>query len=145
MESRLLVTPKLCIGCKTCELSCSFSHMLEGNRPGTSRIHVQPTGPERHFQMVCLQCEEAACMKACPVGAITMNEATGAWEVSKERCIRCRACVLACPFGNMLVQEFDDTVVKCDLCGGQPVCAQYCPSKALRYEPIAPRIKEKVA
>jgi Fe-S-cluster-containing hydrogenase component 2 len=49
------------------------------------------------------------------------------------RCVKCMACVAACPFGCALVDEVHDEVVKCDLCKGDPACARFCPTKALRY------------
>jgi anaerobic carbon-monoxide dehydrogenase iron sulfur subunit len=133
VERRLEINPKLCIGCKTCELSCSFAHAGADHTPGKSRIQVFQTGPQRYFQLVCLQCEDAACLKSCPVGAITLNERTGAVVISSEKCVHCQACVIACPFGNMYLAHPQGVPVKCDLCGGDPLCAKYCPSKALQY------------
>ena len=137
MNSRLFVTPSLCTGCRTCELACSFTHMVEG-KPGKSRIYPLDGGFKDLFvPVVCLQCEEPACMKACLVGAITKNDATGAMELDHERCVLCMACVAACPFGCSLADEVNNMIVKCDLCGGDPVCAHFCPTKALAYRAIA--------
>jgi len=38
MNSRFVVTPNLCTGCRTCELACSFTHAIDG-KPGRSRIY----------------------------------------------------------------------------------------------------------
>lgn len=123
-----------CIGCGKCELACSFAHG-EPAQPAKSRIHIRRTGPERGIPVVCLQCSDAACRAACPVGAIDWNAATGALEVDDARCVRCRMCVAACPFGNMLWDEGFEEVAKCDLCGGDPKCVPFCPTKALDYVP----------
>jgi carbon-monoxide dehydrogenase iron sulfur subunit len=49
--------------------------------------------------------------------------------------VRCRLCIPACPFGNIALDASTSLIVKCDLCGGNPICAQFCPTGALRFEP----------
>jgi Fe-S-cluster-containing hydrogenase component 2 len=49
--------------------------------------------------IMCLQCDNAACEKVCPVGAITRNEETGAMVINQMKCIKCKMCINACPFG----------------------------------------------
>jgi Fe-S-cluster-containing hydrogenase component 2 len=130
---RLYVTPGKCIGCRTCELACTFVHTVGGGRLRRTRVQVHDTGNETFVPVLCLQCETAACVLACPVEALVRNEETGAIEVDEERCVRCMACVVACPFGNMLFDEQAAMVVKCDVCTGRPACAMFCPTKALEY------------
>ena len=132
----LHIHPKVCIGCRTCEMTCAFSHPVEG-QPGTPRIHIasDPQGrPGLSKVTICLQCEDAGCVAACPANALWRDPKTGAIYHKPERCIRCRSCVAACPFGNMHWQETTDLPVKCDLCGGDPKCARFCPSGALVYK-----------
>jgi len=137
MQSRLVVNPSLCIGCRTCELACSFAHAI-GGKPTLSRIHVHPGGHKDLFvPIVCLHCEDPACAKACLVDAITRNESTGAMELDQSKCVKCMACVAACPFGCTLHDVQFRQIVKCDLCGGDPACAKFCPTKALDYRSIA--------
>ncbi len=85
--------------------------------------------------LVCLQCAEASCVKVCPVQALRRNLDTGAIEVKKDRCIGCRLCTIVCPFGNIVIDQVEDLdkSIKCDLCGGSPACAAFCPSQALEY------------
>jgi Fe-S-cluster-containing hydrogenase component 2 len=87
--------------------------------------------------IVCLHCEDPACAKSCLVDAITRNEETGAMELHQEKCVKCQACVGACPFGCSLLDRQHGIVVKCDLCGGDPACAKFCPTKALEYRPVS--------
>ncbi len=136
MEKLLQVTPEKCTGCRNCELACSYAHMVDGLL-GASRIHVYTIKPmERGIPVVCMQCYHAACMKACPAWAIRRNRETGALEVDYGRCIGCKACVAACPFGNMTIEPLLDSVIKCDLCGGSPKCVEFCPTGALTYEVV---------
>ena len=84
--------------------------------------------------IACLQCDDPACVKSCLVDALRLNEELGYIELLQERCIKCRACVAACPFGCSLVDEEQEIIVKCDLCEGNPACARFCPTKALEYK-----------
>lgn len=143
MERIYRVIPERCIACGKCELACSFAHGSEG-RPAATRIHIHRRGPDLGTPVVCLQCDDAACLASCPVGALSWNAATGAIDVSREACVRCRLCVAACPFGNMLWDEARHEVAKCDLCRGDPRCVPFCPTGALQYVPVecAPGIPE---
>ncbi len=142
MNSRLVVRPNLCIGCRTCELACSFTHSADG-KPGRSRIFMLDGGHEKLWVTVtCLQCDDPACVKSCLVGALRRNEQTGAIELNQETCVKCMACVAACPFGCAILDHTHDRVVKCDLCGGDPACARFCPTNALYYRPIAQAAKK---
>lgn len=136
MKMQYQVIPHLCIGCRTCELACSFTHAQNG-KPGRSRIYPLDAGyKEMWVPVVCLQCEDPACVKSCLVDAIKMNSSTGAYEINREVCVRCMACVAACPFGCSLFDQQHNEVIKCDLCGGDPACAHFCPTKALVYKPL---------
>ncbi len=81
---------------------------------------------------ICCRCSRCAVISGGLL-AIWRNAETGALEVKPDRCIQCNACVPACPFGNLQVEAPRPAVVKCDLCGGDPACAQFCPTKALEY------------
>jgi carbon-monoxide dehydrogenase iron sulfur subunit len=130
---RLYVRPRLCIGCRTCEVACVFVHSGGATRLQRSRVRVQEMGDNLFVPVLCLQCEEAACVKACPVEALRRNPETQAIEVVEPRCVRCMACIPACPFGNMTWDESAGVVVKCDVCAGRPACALFCPTRALEY------------
>jgi Fe-S-cluster-containing dehydrogenase component len=75
-------------------------------------------------------------VKSCLVDALSRNPETGSIDLDQEKCVKCRACEAACPFGCTLFDDQHDMLVKCDLCGGDPVCAHFCPTKALEYKPL---------
>ena len=134
MDRIYRVVVERCIACGKCELACAFAHGSQG-RPSKSRINITRRGPDLGTPIVCLQCDDPACAAVCPVKALQRNLATGAIDLLRDRCIKCRMCVAACPFGNMLWDETYGCVQKCDLCGGDPKCVPFCPTRALEYVP----------
>lgn len=128
----LRVVTDRCNGCGNCEMACAFVH-AQGSRPAAPRIHVigRRAAPAHGTPVLCLQCADPACVAACPANALSRDEGTGAIRLDERRCIRCRSCVGACPFGNISWDAAAHEVVKCDLCGGDPQCARFCPTGAL--------------
>ncbi|MDK2881293.1 MAG: hypothetical protein PWQ99_1068, partial [Clostridia bacterium] len=133
MAKVLMLNPEKCISCRTCELACSFKHDREF-RPSAARVNVVQFEKEGiSVPMMCLQCDTAACERVCPTGALKRNKATGALEVDDNKCIRCKMCIQACPFGNASYDSVKNRVLRCDLCGGDPQCARFCPGGAITY------------
>ena len=62
-----------------------------------------------------------------------MEEETGAKIINYAKCIGCKMCMMACPFGAVTVDPVAKKVVKCDLCAGDPACAKFCPTGAIEY------------
>jgi len=134
MKGTLIVSPDKCTGCRTCELACAVSHGRQ-MMPARSRVRAFSLSETRHIPILCLQCDDAACVRICPVEALALDEEIGAVRVDTDRCVHCMNCVPACPFGNIYPDPSTGDIVKCDLCGGNPICAQFCPTGALRFEP----------
>lgn len=134
-----------CAGCRLCELVCSFKNTGEFN---PARARIQVIGFEEVFSLpiTCFQCEKPYCAELCPSGAIVRDEGTGVVRVSKERCVGCKICTLACPFGNIVFSSEEKTAVKCDLCNGSPECVAVCPTGALEFrEADTVMIRKKIA
>ncbi len=129
----LMIAPEHCTNCHSCELACSLFHEEEFN-PARSRLEVRTWDENTHSAAVmCMQCEEAACMAICPAGAISEDKETGARLVNSSKCIKCRMCIQICPFGGSFYDTRGHKILKCDLCSGEPQCAQVCPSGAIMY------------
>lgn len=130
---QLSIKPEKCIGCRTCELVCSFGHYQQFN-PKMANVKVYEYEKAAvAIPLMCMQCEEPSCMKVCPVNAITRDE-QGAVVINYNKCIGCRMCLNACPLGNVSYHPALHRVFKCDLCGGEPKCAAYCPGGAIVFE-----------
>ena len=128
----LRITPERCTGCMRCELACSYMQ-TETFQPSKSVIRVSSF--ERHTSYApytCTQCDEAWCMVACPVEAITISP-VAAKVVLEDICVGCKLCTIACPYGTMFYNPETNKAMKCDLCSGAPACAEACPTDAIEY------------
>jgi Fe-S-cluster-containing hydrogenase component 2 len=133
MQKILHINPDKCTGCMQCEMACSFEN-YGTFATAKSRIKVfdfHHTGKKVPY--TCTQCDEAWCLHACPVEAITVDRATGAKVVNESTCVGCKVCTIACPFGTINYVEETGKVQKCDLCGGDPACATACPTGAITF------------
>ncbi len=147
MEKRLVMHIERCVGCHTCEFECAVAHseskcpvtiIMSGEQPGY-RVFVESYA-NKAIPVHCSHCQKAACMLACPTHAIHRNEEGGPVLFDRSRCIGCRMCVHACPFGVLTVDSSGRGVLKCDLCierlaeGQEPACVAGCPTKAVTFE-----------
>jgi len=133
MQKSLHIDIDKCTGCMQCETACSYDN--EGSfNPSKSRIKVFNFHDEGRFvPYTCTQCDEAWCMSACPVDAISVDMATGAKIVSDALCVGCKVCTIACPFGTVNYNVDTGKVIKCDLCEGNPACVTACPTAAITF------------
>lgn len=132
MAKMLKVDYGKCTGCRACEMVCSLVHSGECN-PHKSNIHNVNIQDEKFVSVMCFQCEDSPCAKTCPMKAIEKDLQSGEVKVNEERCVGCKLCVLACPFGNMSFSVSRHHAVKCDLCDGEPQCVFYCSPGAISF------------
>lgn len=85
-----------------------------------------------------MHCTDAACMQACPAGAI-YRTAFGTVNIDEVKCIGCNYCVVACPFGVIGFDRRANKARKCTFCidrleeGLQPACAAACPTGSITF------------
>ena len=116
-----------CTGCRLCEIACSLKH--EGTIwPAASRIKVFELEPGFPIPYMCVQCPDYPCVKACPTNALRVDEDTGAVLVDEGYCTLCRQCIVACPGNIPRIIPGRNSVIICDLCGGDPECVKACSS-----------------
>ncbi len=135
---RLVFNPDLCSGCKICMLECELNHGENVINYTKSRIRIR-INKEKVIQVagVCVQCEETPCIDVCPSGALSKDEKLGVIRVDESACMLCGACVNACPYHGIVLNEKLGKILICDLCGGDPACARWCPMEAIKYEEVS--------
>ena len=185
-----LVDTTRCVGCRSCQVSCkqwnglkavptkldgvkaglqnpttlsastftvvSFNEVADAKAPGGMRYVMA--------KRQCMHCDEPACVSACPVTAMTKT-AAGPVVYDEAKCLGCRYCMWACPFG-VPTAEWDSLspkIRKCTECSergaeqapalrngvpltaaqqesfaaahARPACVQACPTGALKHGP----------
>lgn len=140
-----LIDASRCIDCRACLVACSVENEVPLKN---TRIWIKDTGVTGRFPDLkrytapyhCMHCTDPSCVSACTVGALQRN-ADGIVTYDADRCIGCRYCMYACPFGipNFQWDKRMSLIVKCDLCisrleeGQQPACSATCPTWAIQF------------
>jgi anaerobic dimethyl sulfoxide reductase subunit B len=132
-----------CIKCKACEIACKQWHGIKAGTVKLRRVVEVTAGSfpdvKRTFlSLSCKHCAKAPCVAACPTGALSKRTEDGIVVVDRQKCIGCRTCLDACPFG---VPQYDEDGImrKCDMCldrleqGRKPICSETCPTGALHW------------
>lgn len=116
-----------CIGCHSCSLACArlvhkqFSWSSAG-------IRIQSSGgiTTGYEARLCLACDPAPCVQACPTGAYSQRKGGGV-IVKMRLCIRCGQCAKACPVDAVALDQLGRPHV-CIHCGR---CVDFCPHDCL--------------
>jgi len=187
-QNGYLVDTTKCIGCRSCQVSCKQWNELEAVRTQVddrkAGLQNPTTMSAKTFTVVtysevendtspggldyvmtkrmCMHCNEPACASACPVTALHKT-AEGPVVYDADKCIGCRYCMWACPWG-VPTAEWDSLapkIQKCTMCYGrsgescpesrngeayteaqqasfgkalgQPICTKACPPGALKF------------
>jgi formate dehydrogenase iron-sulfur subunit len=158
MSAGLLFDATRCIGCGACSAACKEQNGLppaiEGETTAYTWTVVEKRG-DTHVRRMCMHCLTPTCASVCPVGAMVKTDA-GPVVYDAKKCIGCRYCIMACPFG-VPKYEWDrpvPVVGKCVLCasrlakGQATACATVCPTGATLFgerEALVREARERIA
>ena len=157
----LVIDLNVCVGCHACVTSCkqwntsgSAGPLFDDNpydkdptgtffnRVQTFEIGSYPNTETLHFPKSCLHCEDPPCVPVCPTGASHKRELDGIVLVDYDKCIGCKYCSWACPYGAREFDEQRKVMTKCTLCVDRiydtslpeaerkPACVLACPTSA---------------
>lgn len=130
-REQLRIDPKKCTACHRCTIACSMKHHGMVN-PHLSRIKIlQFQNPELNVPVICMACENAPCIKVCPMNARTKSS-NGTIVTDTDVCIGCRACVYICPVSGPAINPYTGQTMTCDMCEGDeagPWCVTACQSE----------------
>jgi Fe-S-cluster-containing dehydrogenase component len=170
----LVIDLDTCVGCHACAVSCKQWNVggIAGpltdehpygkdpsgvwfNRVHSYEIAAEPSpcagsAPAQpamtlHFPRSCLHCETPACVTVCPTGASYKRAEDGIVLVDEDKCIGCKLCSWACPYGAREYSAVEGVMKKCTLCVDriynehlpkaerQPACVKACPTKARHF------------
>ena len=157
----LVIDLNVCVGCHACVTSCkewntsgqsgpladfdAYAKDPTGtffNRVQTFEVGEYPNTETVHFPKSCLHCEDPPCVPVCPTGASYKRKEDGIVLVDYDKCIGCKYCAWACPYGAREIDEQRKEMTKCTLCvdriynpelpesDRKPACVMACPTNA---------------
>jgi formate dehydrogenase iron-sulfur subunit len=166
MSKSILVDTTRCIGCQRCVVACKVVNGLLKASPSNflttdtltslgpdtdlpmdesgdeelsaNALNVVQTRGSVYVRRFCMHCQDPTCVSVCPVGAFKKT-AAGPVVYAEERCMGCRYCMMACPFGvprYEWAKVWAPRVKKCHMCaprqakGLKPACTEVCPVQA---------------
>jgi Fe-S-cluster-containing dehydrogenase component len=163
----LVIDLDTCVGCHACAVACKqwnaggiAGPLTDENPYGAepfgvwfNRVHsyeVEPVDAHQpamtvHFPRSCLHCETPACVTVCPTGASYKRAEDGIVLIDEDKCIGCKLCSWACPYGAREYSAVEGVMKKCTLCVDriynehldeierQPACVQACPTRARHF------------
>jgi len=111
---------------------CSFEHFKEFSYEN-SAIRLRKNEEFGTTKIiVCRHCKVPECAKDCPPGALSKNKDSGLVSLDPEKCTKCMLCIEACPYNSIFTNKVG-TMIMCDMCDGDPMCARYCPAEAIEW------------
>ena len=133
MSKKLVIDLDVCRNLGNYDLKCSYNQ-----HPGNQGIIA--LRELALYELICRRCEERSCVLACPVEALEANE-EGVLSRYNLRCIGCKSCQHACPFGTLLNDVINLMVSGCDMCpqlksGEAPLCVTSCTNNSVSFEEI---------
>ena len=134
-----------CIGCHACTVACKMENDVPLGDFRTSVKYVEKgvfPHVRRHFTVLrCNHCDAAPCVEICPVNALEKRP-DAIVDLDRDLCIGCTACMQACPYDAIYLNEDKGVAEKCHYCAHrtaldlEPACVNVCPVEAIISGPV---------
>jgi len=126
-------------------IECSFWFHFQ--KPGNNGI--LSIAELAAYALVCRRCEEPHCVNACPMEALEQQKEQNKLLVRHNmRCVSCKSCSHACPYGTIYPELVPFLIHNCDYCldrrneKDQPLCVKTCKNGALSLKPADMELDE---
>ncbi len=131
-----------CTGCHACSVACKVENHVPLGHFRTKVYYLDegkfPKTKRNFLPTLCMQCEDAPCLKACPTSSISKGS-DGIVRINANTCDGIGCCEDACPYGAIYIDPVANVADKCDFCshrleqGMQPACVETCPADVLVF------------
>lgn len=133
MAKRIFIDLDKCDECEKCAVKCDYFY-----KPSMVDHGVIALREMAAFLLICRRCEEPSCVSACPFEALERQE-DGVLKRHNMRCVSCKSCSHACPFGTIYPETVPFYATRCDFCVGsdkQPPCVPSCEKNAIKFAEV---------
>ena len=150
----MAIDTRKCVGCTDCVVACQTENDVPvGYCRDWITTEVRGAFPTLSLEIRserCNHCDHPPCVSCCPTGASHVAQPGSVVLVTASRCIGCKACIAACPYGARFVHP-DGYTSKCTFChhrtaeGKDPACVSVCPTHCMTFGDLddpASRINE---
>lgn len=140
-----------CIGCKTCQVACKDKNNLpvgmrwrrviqyeSGEWVIQDGAYIPSNVAVTFVSTACMHCQNPICTQVCPTQAMTKRD-DGIVLIDQSKCVGCRYCEWACPYGAPVFDQTKGVMTKCTMCsdlvdqGQRPVCVEACPQRVMDF------------
>jgi len=134
MAKRLFIDLNKCDDCENCTVECTYFYRPHATDHGVLGLRERTT-----FMLVCRQCEDPSCVAACKFDALERQE-DNILKRYNMRCVSCKCCSHACPFGTIYPDTVPFYATNCDFCVAssvrEPPCVVTCEKNAIEYREV---------
>jgi len=138
----MVIDTRKCVGCMDCVVACQTENDVpQGYCRDWIVTEVRGTFPSLTMEIRserCNHCDNPPCVYCCPTGASHVEAEGKTVQVTASRCIGCKACVAACPYGARFINP-KGYADKCTFCmhrvkeGKDPACVSVCPTHCMYF------------
>lgn len=131
----MVIDQRRCVGCMTCIVACGTENSVPVHHFRTRVVEiVSGRFPDLKMEFrseLCNHCDNPPCVNECPTGA-SFKAKDGTVQIRRNRCIGCKACIIACPYDARYIEPTEGYVDKCSFCehlvgqGMEPACVSAC-------------------
>lgn len=135
MSKRLVIDLNKCDECKACTVKCDYFYQPQVTDHGMIALREMIA-----YALVCRRCENPSCVEACRFEALE-RQTDGILKRHNMRCVSCKCCSQACPFGTIYPEVIPFFAVKCDYCMNTlkkniPTCLPKCDKNAVEFKEV---------